>query len=111
MNINTISDTILDETSSPEALREALDAFVASCSEITNIRPDPSFDAWAEDSLLDNGVAINPQAAAHCAIDYQRSVVFIRGVYAAILKKILQKKEQNLQLLKPCIYMLLNWVL
>jgi len=84
MNINTISDTILDETSSPEALREALDAFVASCSEITNIRPDPSFDAWAEDSLLDNGVAINPQAAAHCAIDYQRSVVFIRGVYAAI---------------------------
>ena len=54
------------------------------CSEITNIRPDPSFDAWAEDSLLDNGVAINPQAAAHCAVDYERSVVFIRGVYAAI---------------------------
>ena len=44
MNINTISGTILDETSSPEALREALDAFVASCSEITNIRPDPSFN-------------------------------------------------------------------
>ncbi len=60
MNINTISGTILDEASSPEALREALDAFVASCGEITNIRPDPSFDAWAEDSLLDNGVAINP---------------------------------------------------
>jgi hypothetical protein len=84
MNINTISDTILDETSSPEELREALDAFVLLCSEVTNIRPDPSFDAWAEDSLLDNGVAINPQAAAHCAVDYERSVVFIRGVYAAI---------------------------
>ena len=54
------------------------------CSEVTNIRPDSSFDAWAEDSLLDNGVAINPQAAAHCALDYKRSVVFIRGVYAAI---------------------------
>jgi len=54
------------------------------CSEVTNIRPDPSFDAWAEDSLLDNGVAINPQAAAHCAVDYERSVVFIRGVYAAM---------------------------
>jgi hypothetical protein len=84
MNINTISDTILDEASSPEALREALDAFVMLCSGVTDIQPDPSFDAWAEDSLLANGVAINPQAAAHCAVDYQRSVVFIRGVYAAI---------------------------
>ena len=84
MNINTISDTILDETSSPEALREALDAFVRLCGEITDIRPDPSFDAWAEDSLLDAGVAINPQAAAHCATDCQRSVMFVRGVYAAI---------------------------
>jgi hypothetical protein len=84
MNINTISDTILDETSSPAELREALDAFVLLCSEVTNIQPDPSFDAWAEDSLLDNGVAINPRAAAHCAVDYQRSVVFIRGVNAAI---------------------------
>ena len=84
MKITTIGDTILDESSTPEALRDALDAFVLLCSEITNIRPDPSFDAWAEDSLLDNGVAINPHAAAHCATDYERSVVFIRGVYAAI---------------------------
>ena len=84
MNLDTISDTILDETSSPEELRGALDAFVMLCSEITSIEPDPSFDAWAEDSLLANGVAINPKAAAHCALDYDRSVVFIRGVYAAI---------------------------
>ena len=84
MNINTISDTILDEASSAEQLREALDAFVLLCGEITNIRPDPSFNAWAQDSLLDDGVAINTEAAAHCALDYERSVVFIRGVYAAI---------------------------
>jgi hypothetical protein len=84
MNMNTICDIILDETCSSEELREALEAFVVLCSEITNMRPDPSFDAWAEDSLLDDGVAINPQAAAHCAMDYQRSAVFIRGVYAAI---------------------------
>ena len=84
MNINTISDTILDEASSAEQLRDALDAFVLLCGEITNIRPDPSFNAWAQDSLLDNGIAINSQAAAHCALDYARSVVFIRGVYAAI---------------------------
>ena len=84
MNINSISDSILDESSSPGELRGALDAFALLCSDVSGIRPDPSFDAWAEDSLLDSGVAINPQAAAHCVVDYQRSVVFIRGVHAAI---------------------------
>ncbi|MEH6592888.1 MAG: hypothetical protein V7746_21650 [Halioglobus sp.] len=99
MNINTISDIILDETSSLEELREALDAFVLLCSDVTNIRPDPSFDAWAEDSLLDNGVAINPQAAAHCAVDYERSVVFIRGIYAAINSLSLRFPETPLEIL------------
>ena len=61
MNIDTISNTILDESSSPEALREALDAYVRECSDVTNVRADATFDAWAEDSLLENGVAINPQ--------------------------------------------------
>jgi hypothetical protein len=84
MNIQSISNTILDENSSPQELRDALDAFSTGCTQFTGILPDPSFDAWAEDSLLPSGVAINPQAAAYCAHDYQRSVVFIRGVYAAI---------------------------
>jgi len=84
MNISSISNVILDKTSSPVALQEALSSFVELCSEITGILPDPSFDAWAGDTLLGNGVAINSSAAAHCAIDYQRSATFIRGTYAAI---------------------------
>jgi hypothetical protein len=84
MNLDAICDTILNVSSSPEELRFALDAFTQQCTEVSDIQPDPSFDAWAEDSLLASGVAINPNAAAHCALDYQRSVVFIRGVHAAI---------------------------
>lgn len=84
MNIDAICVCILDEGSSPEELREALDAFTQQCSDVSDIRPNPSFNAWAKDSLLDSGVAINPNAAAHCALDYQRSVVFIRGIYSAI---------------------------
>ncbi len=84
MNIADICNTILDETSSPGQLRDALDEFSAVCSEISGIRPAPSFSAWSDDFLLQSGVAINPRAAAHCVQDYQRSVVFIRGVYAAI---------------------------
>lgn len=99
MNINTIGDTILDETSSPQELRGALDAFVLLCGEVTGIQADPSFDAWAEDALLDNGVAINPRAAAHCARDYQRSVVFIRGVNAAIKALQLRFPDTPLEIL------------
>lgn len=61
-----------------------MDAFALLCGNVSDIHPDPSFDAWADDSLLASGVAINPQAAAHCVLDYRRSVAFIRGVYAAI---------------------------
>lgn len=85
MNITSIGDCILDETSSSEDLRKALNAFSLMCSDITGIEPDTSFDAWAEDSLLDSGVAINPQAAAQCVLDYHRSVVFIRSVHAALV--------------------------
>ncbi len=80
-----ITHTILDEDSSPESLADALDDFARLCSDITAITPDASFNAWAEDSFLDDGVAINPQAAAFCIKDYPRSIAFIRGVYAAIL--------------------------
>jgi hypothetical protein len=84
MSLTVISNSILDESSSSRQLRDALDKFALLCGDVSNIRPDPSFDAWADDSLLEDGVAINPQAAAHCVVDYQRSVIYIRGVYAAI---------------------------
>tara|TARA_R110001592_G_scaffold363372_1_gene686063 strand:- start:174979 stop:176025 length:1047 start_codon:yes stop_codon:yes gene_type:complete len=84
MNINDITATLLDESSSSSALQQALDAFVKQCSDVSGIQANRSFDAWAGDTLLDTGVAINPQAAAHCVLDYQRSAVFIRGIYAAI---------------------------
>ena len=85
MTLTAITDVILDEDTSPNRLRCALEEFARLCADISHIQPDPSFDAWADDSLLDEGVAINPRAAAHCVMDYRRSAVFIRGVHAAIL--------------------------
>jgi hypothetical protein len=80
----SIADAILDEASSQGQLRRALDEFTRLCTGISGIEPDRSFSSDAGDVLLDAGVAINPNAAAHCVSDYRRSVVFIRGVYAAI---------------------------
>jgi hypothetical protein len=84
MRLQAICDTILSESSSPQQLRDALDKFAQLCSGIGGVVPDPCFDAWAEDSMLDSGVAISPQAAAHCVRDYRRSVMYIRAVNAAI---------------------------
>ena len=84
MKLEHIADTLLNETSPPALLRAALNAFMQLCSEVGGVVPDPSFDAWAGDSLLEDGVAISPEAAAHCVRDIQRSVVFIRAAFAAI---------------------------
>ncbi|MEP5766690.1 MAG: class I SAM-dependent methyltransferase [Halieaceae bacterium] len=95
----TIASTILDETRSPAAVRAALDQFQQLCSDHSGVEPDRSFSAWAEDSFLDSGVAINPQAAAHCVTDYRRSVVFIRALHAALQDALQQFTQRPLQIL------------
>jgi hypothetical protein len=79
-----ICDTVLNECSSAVQLQSALKQFASLCSDISGIKADPGFHAWSEDAHLQAGVAINPQAAAHCVSDYQRSVIFIRALQAAI---------------------------
>ncbi len=79
-----IGDVLLDPGSSDEQLRACLTRFTRLCSEAGGIAPAAAFDAWAGDSFLQDGVAIAPQAAAHCAHDYYRSVIYLRGVHAAI---------------------------
>ena len=94
-----ISETLLDETSEQHDLHRALDDFISLCSGITGITPDASFDAWAGDAILPDGVAINPRAAAHCVTDYRRSVVFIRGVHAAIRSAIARFPDTPIDIL------------
>ena len=84
MKLSEISQIILARDSTSVQLQYALDQFALLCSEISNIQPDPSYTAWSDDTFLAQGVAINPQAAAFCINDYRRSVVFLRGVFAAL---------------------------
>lgn len=84
MSIQSICKRILNESSAPDELCGAVDEYVMICREISGICPDPGFQAWSGDEFLDQGVAINPRAAAQCALDYRRTVVFLRGVHAAM---------------------------
>ena len=84
MTLAALCSIILDESSSGDSLERALNEFTQQCSRAGGVLPDVSFSAWAGDTFLDNGVAINPGAAAHCVKDYQRTIVFLRGINAAI---------------------------
>jgi hypothetical protein len=92
--LRSISDTILDESSSQLRLQAALDEYSQLCARVSGIQPDAGFNSQAGDQLLAEGVAIGPRAAAHCITDYQRTVVFIRGVYAAINDCITERQQR-----------------
>lgn len=98
MTLPDIARTILSPDSTDKQCEQALDQFARLCSKISDIVPDPSYTAWAEDTFLNQGVAINPKAAAYCIKDYRRSVVFIRGVYSAL--QIFKQRDESGKKLK-----------
>ena len=99
MRLEDIARTLLDPASTQQQLQRALDQFIQTCGKAGGILPDPAFSAWAGDSFLAEGVAIAPQAAANCARDYQRAIMFTRGVHAAIAQASLHFPDEPLRIL------------
>lgn len=97
--LQTITQILLDESSSKSALKQSLDELAELCGKIGGVQPNPSYSAWAEDTFLNTGVAINPEAAAQCLKDYRRSVVFIRGVYGALQELKSRKANKPIRIL------------
>ena len=67
MMLESAGNTHLDEGSSPRQLHATLVNFTHLCGSITGIVPNPVFDGWAEDALLQSGVAeaiIEPNCVA-----------------------------------------------
>ena len=91
--LNQIALTLLNENLNYSDGTQALDEFADLCSQLTDINPSPTFQAYSGDIELAQGVAINPQAAAQCVKDYPRSIQFIRGTFTAITQKLAEKKE------------------
>jgi len=83
-DLRALADTLLNGQLSFDHKCGALDDFAEHCAVVSAITPDRTFSAWAEDSVLASGVAINPAAAAFCIKDYQRTLQFIAGIQAAL---------------------------
>jgi len=52
-----------------------------------------------EDIYLPSGKAISPIKAAHCLLEYQRTAVFLRGIYKAILELKVRYPGERLHIL------------
>lgn len=68
-----------------QKLREATIRLHALLSDTTGIK-DHSINDDKTETLLACGKAISPHAAAHCILDYQRTIKFIKGIHTAILQ-------------------------
>lgn len=94
--LKQIVSIVINPDSSNQQIELALTRYIDICSYETGISPDITFDAFAQDSYLEQGLAINPQAAARCVDDIKRTTAFIRGIKQAIehlLKPSLQNKS------------------
>jgi hypothetical protein len=98
-HLKSIAETIVDECSSTTQLQNALDEMVTLCRQGCDLSPSLSFSARSGDTELPQGVAINPEAAAQCVKDYQRSVMFIRGFHAAIRQKLEEQPDKPIDVL------------
>ena len=97
--LTALTYKLLDNQSTYKELTTALDEFLALCCHASDILPSLSYSAHAGDTELQQGIAINPEAAAQCVKDYRRTVAFIRGLYAAIQNNLKDSADRSIRLL------------
>jgi predicted RNA methylase len=83
MTFGEITQTILFERENYGKLYQVLHTLHDFYASVTGIASDQTTD---KNILLSTGKAISPGQAAGCLLDIQRTAVFTRGVYKAILK-------------------------
>jgi len=84
LDLVTLIDCLNDQQAPFSVHCQMLDQFMTYCQCITNVQADVTFDAFAPDTHLPSGMAINPQSAAQCVSDYHRTIGFIRAIYAGV---------------------------
>ena len=68
----------------PERLRAAVTRLYSLFSDLTGIGRGGEDPADSYDTLLPSGLAISPNDAARCVLDFRRTGKFLKGTYAAL---------------------------
>ena len=82
--LRRITQTLLDPSTDPGALRDTAIEMHTLFSGICGIQPDETATDDSRETILPAGKAISPQDAGRCVLDYARTTKFLRGVRAAI---------------------------
>ena len=91
-----ITSNILAENTTHPALMLAVSDLGKLYAEILSSQEDPQHHQTTGRTYTDHGMALAPHEAISCLADLMRTVKFVRGVYAAILK--LQERFPDEQL-------------
>ncbi len=75
---------ILDTRHPPYSLHAEIANLAQLLDSCATVRSDPSKDISDGETHTKNGLALSPVMAAMCVQDFARTVVFIRGLHAAI---------------------------
>ena len=70
----------------PERLRAAVTRLYSLFSDLTGIGRGGEDPADSSDTLLASGIAISPNDAARCVLDFGRTSKFLKGTYAALME-------------------------
>lgn len=90
---------ILNPAANCQDLWHAIDAIHAAMYSITGILRQQGDFQDGTDTALPAGVAISPEQAAQCLFDRIRTVIFMRGVCAAVAEALRRFPGQRLEIL------------
>jgi hypothetical protein len=83
----------------PERLRAAVTRLYSLFSDLTGIGRGGEDPADSYDTLLPSGIAISPNDAARCVLDFGRTGKFLKGTYAALKETRTRFPDQPLEVL------------
>jgi hypothetical protein len=75
--------TIIDEPDNLGGIYKVLHELHGVYAEFSGISAGDIFD---DDIMLPSGKAVSPVKAAHCLLEFQRTAVFVRGIYKAVCR-------------------------
>lgn len=84
MDLSQITEELLFLNDNHGRLRTSADQYYRILSQTTGISDESSFYEDEIETYLADGKAISPKNAARCVLDYRRTSLFLRGIYAAI---------------------------
>lgn len=99
LDLKTIAQILLNPASSEGELRDGVHTLCELFENYSCIKPFMPEGTDGGDIYLDSGMALRPSDAAACALEYKRTVEFLRGTFSALTSLVAKKEERGVNVL------------